>query len=82
MEPFHLDAHEFCLTGNAESPLTRYADVTLTTVSHETRAESIVSRVAQHAMTDALYVAVSLQRIDTAVQNEKRIWDAVVPKST
>ncbi len=71
-----------CITGNAESPLTKHADITLITVSHETRAESIVSRVAQHAMTDALYVAVSLQRIETAVDNEKRIWDAVIPKST
>jgi hypothetical protein len=32
-------------------------------------------------MTDALYVAVSLRMIDIAVENEKRIWDAVMPKA-
>jgi len=70
-----------CITGNAQSPITKHADVTLLTVSHETRAETIVSRVAQHAMTDALYVAVSIRMIDIAVENEKRIWDAVMPKA-
>ena len=69
------------ITGNTESPITQHADVTLLTVSQETRAETIVSRVAQHAMTDALYVAVSLQIIDVAVENEKRIWESVIPKS-
>jgi DNA-binding MurR/RpiR family transcriptional regulator len=70
-----------CITGNAQSPITKHADVNLLTVSQETRAETIVSRVAQHAMTDALYVAVSLRMIDVAVENEKRIWDAVMPKA-
>jgi DNA-binding MurR/RpiR family transcriptional regulator len=70
-----------CITGNAQSPITKHADITLLTVSHETRAETIVSRVAQHAMTDALYVAVSLRMIDIAVENEKLIWDAVMPKA-
>lgn len=70
-----------CISGNAQSPITKHADVILLTVSHEIRAETIVSRVAQHAMTDALYVAVSLRMIDIAVENEKRIWDAVMPKA-
>jgi DNA-binding MurR/RpiR family transcriptional regulator len=77
----HNGVKTIVITGNTESPITKHADVTLLTVSQETRAETIVSRVAQHAMTDALYVAVSLRMIDVAVENEKRIWESVIPKS-
>lgn len=69
------------ITGNAQSPITKHADVTLLSVARETRAEAIASRIAQHTIIDALYVIISLQNLETAVQNEKRIWDAWLPKT-
>jgi len=69
------------ITGNAESPITKYADVTLLSVSRETRSEAIASRIAQSTLVDALYVAVSFQNMNLAIRNEKRIWDAVLPKT-
>jgi DNA-binding MurR/RpiR family transcriptional regulator len=68
------------VTGNAHSPITQYADITLLSVSRETRAEAIASRIAQHTIIDALYVIISLQRMETTLENEKRIWDAWLPK--
>jgi DNA-binding MurR/RpiR family transcriptional regulator len=50
-------------------------------VARETRAETIASRVAQLTIVDALYVIVSWRNMETVVQNEQRIWDAVLPKT-
>jgi DNA-binding MurR/RpiR family transcriptional regulator len=69
------------ITGNAESPLTKLADVTLLAVSQETRAEAIASRIAQMTIIDALYVIVSLRMLDTATQNEDKIWEAIIQKT-
>lgn len=74
-------ASTICITGNAQSPLTQHADVTLLSVAHETRAETIASRIAQLTIVNALYVIVSWRHIETVVQNEQRIWDAVLPKT-
>jgi DNA-binding MurR/RpiR family transcriptional regulator len=74
-------ADTICITGNARSPITRYADVTLLSVSQETRAETISSRIAQQSLIDALYVAVSLSLIETANQNEKLIWDLAIERT-
>ena len=68
------------VTGNAQSPITKHADITLLSVSRETRAEAIASRIAQHTIIDALYVIISLQRMETTLENEKRIWDAWLSK--
>jgi RpiR family carbohydrate utilization transcriptional regulator len=73
-------ASTICITGNAESPITKYADVTLLSVAREARIEAIASRLAQMSIADALYVIVALNNIDMAVQNEKLIWDALLPK--
>lgn len=78
-------AHEngaatICITGNAQSPITEHADVTLLSVAREARIEAIASRLAQVSIADALYVVMTLNAIDTATQNEKRIWDALLPK--
>jgi RpiR family carbohydrate utilization transcriptional regulator len=73
-------ASTICITGNAESPITKYADVTLLSVAREARIEAIASRLAQMSIADALYVIVALNNIDMAVQNEKMIWDALLPK--
>jgi len=69
-----------CITGNAQSPVTQYADVTLLSVAREARIEAIASRIAQMSIADALYIIVALNNIDTAIQNEKLIWDALLPK--
>ncbi len=73
-------AATICITGNAESPITQYADVTLLSVAREARIEAIASRIAQMSIADALYIIVALNNIDTAIHNEKLIWDALLPK--
>jgi len=73
-------ASTICITGNAQSPITKYADVTLLSVAREARIEAIASRLAQMSIADALYVIVALNNIDVAVHNEKLIWDALLPK--
>ena len=73
-------AATICINGNAQSSITDYADVTLLSVDREARIEAIASRLAQVSIADALYVIMALNTIDTATQNEKRIWDALLPK--
>lgn len=74
-------AKAIVITGNAESPLTKLADVTLLAVSRETRAEAIASRVAQMTVIDALYVIASWHMLPTATKNEEKIWKAIVQKA-
>ncbi len=74
-------ARTICITGNAQSPITQHADITLLSVARETRAESLASRIAQSTIIDALYVIISLQNMETAIRNEKLIWDAWIPKT-
>lgn len=73
-------AATICITGNAQSPITKHADVTLLTIAREARIEAIASRLAQMSIADALYVIVALNSMDLAVQNERLIWDALLPK--
>jgi len=73
-------AATICITGNAQSPITDYADVTLLSVAREARIEAIASRLAQVSIADAIYVIMAINAIETATQNEKRIWDALLPK--
>ena len=49
------------ITGNGHSPFTKNADVTLLSVANELRPEALSSRIAQLAIVDALYVALSLR---------------------
>ena len=49
-------------------------------VDREARIEAIASRLPQVNIADALYVIMALNAIDSATQNEKRIWDALLPK--
>jgi len=69
-----------CITGNVQSPITEYADVTLLSVAREARIEAIASRLAQLSIADALYVIIALNNIEVTTRNEKRIWDALLPK--
>ena len=66
------------ITGNSASKLTEYADIVLLSVSHETRVETIASRIAQYALIHALYVGLAMQDVASTVQKEKLIWDAMM----
>jgi DNA-binding MurR/RpiR family transcriptional regulator len=70
------------ITGNSVSELSELADVILLTVSHETRLEAIDSRVAQHALTQALYVALAMRMMSAANESERLIWEALLRTPT
>ena len=59
-----------------------YADVILLSVSHETRLETIDSRVVQHALIQALYVALAMRRMRMANESERMIWEALLRTPT
>ena len=71
-----------CITGNPVSELTALSDAVLLTVSHETRLETIDSRVAQHALIQALYVALAMRMISSANESERLIWEALLRTPT
>lgn len=73
-------ASTICITGNAQSPLVEHADLTLLSVARETGVEAIPSRLSQLSLADALYVILALEDVETTTQNEKRIWEALLPK--
>ncbi len=70
------------ITGNTGSKLTEFADVVLLSVSHETRVETIASRIAQYAIIHALYVGLAMQDVPNTVNKEKMIWEAMMNKSS
>ena len=70
------------ITGNSVSELSELADVILLTVSHETRIESIDSRVVQHALIQALYVALAMRMMSAANESERLIWEALLRTPT
>ncbi len=69
-----------CITGNALSRLAALADVVLLSVSHEKRPETISSRVAQHALIQSLYVALSMRTLEKANAAEHAIWEALTTR--
>ncbi len=70
------------ITGNSASKLTENADVVLLSVSHETRVETIASRIAQYAIIHALYVGLAMLDVSSTIEKEKLIWEAVMNKPT
>ncbi|WP_299028945.1 MurR/RpiR family transcriptional regulator [uncultured Thermanaerothrix sp.] len=69
------------ITGNPSSELSKLADVVLLSVSHESRPETLASRVAQHALIQGLYVLTAMRMSQVANQNEYLIWDAIMRAS-
>jgi len=67
-----------CITGNVLSPLSELADIVLLSVSHETRPETISSRVAQHALIQAIYVGLAMRSVEATNEAERAIWDALM----
>lgn len=68
------------ITGNTGSKLTEYADAILLSVSHETRVETIASRIAQYAIIHAIYVGLAMQDVASTAEKEKLIWEALMNK--
>lgn len=68
------------ITGNQGSKLTEYADVVLLSVSHETRIETIASRIAQYAIIHALFVGIAMRDISGTLDKERSIWEAMMNK--
>lgn len=64
-------ARTICLTHLAKSPITRVSDIKLYTTASETmfRSDGIVSRMAQLAIIDTLYIGVALKMGDKAIEN-------------
>lgn len=66
------------ITSNRLSELAKLSDVVLLAISHELLQETIASRIAQHAITHALYISLAMRCSDICVKNEKAIWDALL----
>lgn len=64
-------AFTIAITQFGSSPITEIADLVLNTSSSETvyRSEAMASRIAQSAILDALFVAVSMTRYEEVLQN-------------
>ena len=69
------------ITGNSGSKLTKFADVVLLSVSHEYRIETIASRIAQYALTHALFIGLAMRNISGAVEKDQIIWDAIMERT-
>jgi len=74
-------ATTICITGNAQSPAARAADIVLCSVSRETRAEPIAARIAQLTIVDAIAVVYALRHLDQTLVSDARFNEAVVPRS-
>jgi RpiR family transcriptional regulator, carbohydrate utilization regulator len=66
------------IVGNALSPIGQLADIVLLTISHEMPLESLSSRVAQHGLVQALYVALAARSMNSTIEKERKILDALV----
>lgn len=73
--------HVIAITGNSGSKLTNLADVVLLSVSHEYRIETIASRIAQYALTHALFIGLAMRNISEAVEKDQIIWDAIMERT-
>jgi DNA-binding MurR/RpiR family transcriptional regulator len=75
-------ARVIVITGNPISELSELANEILLTVSHEARLEAIDSRVVQHALIQAIYVALAMRMINAANESERLIWEALLRTPT
>ena len=69
-----------CITGNALSAITAFADVVLLSVSQESMPETISSRIAQYALIHAMYVSLAMLAMEQAIENEQNIWKVLMRK--
>jgi RpiR family carbohydrate utilization transcriptional regulator len=75
-------ARVICITNNSLSPLTKTADLVLSTASRETRfrQEAMASRLCQTSILDSLYTLIALARPEAALQNLAKIENVIVTK--
>ncbi len=74
-------ATTIALTGSLSSPITKEADIALYSSYDELRPEASSSRIAQIAIIETIYVALSISLLDTADADERRIWEALARKT-
>ncbi|WP_214703223.1 MULTISPECIES: MurR/RpiR family transcriptional regulator [unclassified Exiguobacterium] len=67
------------ITNYAKSPLSKFADVSLYTVSQETafRSEALVSRIAELSLVDALFTTVMMRRGEAARTSLQQMSEAI-----
>ena len=66
------------ITGNRLSDLARMADAVLLSASHELIQETLASRIAQHAITHALYINLAQLCPEESMKYENTIWKALI----
>jgi DNA-binding MurR/RpiR family transcriptional regulator len=69
------------ITGSRLSGLAKLSKHILLSVCHEPNVETMSARIAQHAIVQALSLALSGEIGDIARINEDKIWDAFFPNS-
>ncbi len=69
------------ITGNALTELAKASDVLLLSVCHEPNPETVASRIAQHAIVQAIYLSLSRRLGDRGRRLEDGIWDAFFPEA-
>lgn len=67
------------IVGNTTSKIARLSDAFLLSVSNETSLEKTSSRIAQHAIIQALYVCLGIRSLEITNQAEQEIWRALDP---
>jgi DNA-binding MurR/RpiR family transcriptional regulator len=74
-------ATTIAITNHPRAPIAKAADIVITTAARETtfRSGAMASRIAQFTLVDVLFVLVAQQRVDTAMRNIQRTYDAVHP---
>ncbi|MGA9466246.1 MAG: MurR/RpiR family transcriptional regulator [Exiguobacterium marinum] len=67
------------ITNYAKSPLSKFADVSLYTVSQETafRSEALASRIAELSLVDALFTTVMMRRGEAARTSLQQMREAI-----
>jgi RpiR family transcriptional regulator, carbohydrate utilization regulator len=68
------------ITGSRLTPLAKRAEHLLLSVCHEANPETVTSRIAQHAIVQAIYLSLSRRLGASGREFEDRIWDAFFPE--
>lgn len=76
-----VGAKVLAVSGNRESHLAKVADLTLQSVSHETRNEPIAARLCQLTLLDALCVAYSHRHLADVLSREQLAGQSIVESS-
>lgn len=69
------------ITGNSQSALAKYSDITLTSVSHEIRSEPIAARLAQMSLVDSIFILYSFLHVEKTLAAENKIAASMASKS-